>query len=326
MYELFLPNAGAGTFITSGDVIFCEHVTRGEPERLLPPISMVPKDLASTNIEDYQYLVDTVHVDDDDGLLYIVDKVYNHRGAAVVDRFSFDGTQGVGRPDTIYLLNCLKYTIVQGKTNSKFQRPVASSEEDLSPNKDPSSSFKNVSDPLTSGKRVMVDENERQTAKRLRGVTQASSYKQNVEGNLRRSVRNKVKINTSETPQQVNWYTKISKLILDWAVEYIPEDCWEPVENTTNQAINTSSIEVNHSNNSEKNEWIAYEKRELDALFSMNFATVCDIPLDKRPLQVIWVYKYKRDANNNIILYKSRLVVRGDTAIKGTIISKPFPQ
>jgi hypothetical protein len=226
----------------------------------------------------------------------------------------------------------LKYTIVQGKTNSNFQKPVARNEDPLSPNKDIISSFKKVSDPLTSGKRVMEEENERQTAKRLRGVTQASSYKQNVEGNLRRSVRNKVKINTSETPQQVNWYTKISKLILDWAVEYIPEDCWEPVENTTNQTINTSSIEVNHSSNyqyeprhhaeamsrhSEKNEWIASEKRELDALFSMNFATVCDIPLDRRPLQVIWVYKYKRDANNNIILYKSRLVVRGDTAIKG---------
>ena len=97
-YELFIPNAGAGTFITSGDIIFCEHVTRGEPGRLLPPISMVPKDLVPTSIEDYKYLVDTVHMDDDDGLLYVVDKVYNHRGVIVVDRYSFDGTQGVGRP------------------------------------------------------------------------------------------------------------------------------------------------------------------------------------------------------------------------------------
>ena len=92
-YELFIPNAGAGTFITSGDIIFCEHVTRGEPERLLPPISMVPKDLVPTSIEDYQYLVDTVSMDDDDGMLYVVDKIYNHRGLIVVDRYSFDGTQ-----------------------------------------------------------------------------------------------------------------------------------------------------------------------------------------------------------------------------------------
>jgi hypothetical protein len=33
---------------------------------------MVPKDLAPTSIEDYQYLVDTVHMDNNDGLLYVV--------------------------------------------------------------------------------------------------------------------------------------------------------------------------------------------------------------------------------------------------------------
>jgi hypothetical protein len=90
----------------------------------------------------------------------------------------------------------LKYTILQGKTNSKFQLPVASTEDYLSPNKNPSSSIEKVSDPLTSGKRVMVDENKRQKAKRLKGVAQESSYKQDVEGNLRRSLRNKVKVNT----------------------------------------------------------------------------------------------------------------------------------
>ena len=337
-YELFLPNAGAGTFITSGDVIFCEHVTRGEPERLLPPISMVPKDLAPTNIEDYQYLVDTVHVDDDDGLLYIVDKVYDHKGLIVVDRYSFDGNQGVGRPDTVHLLNILKCPIVQGRTNSEVQKPVAMLPEPTPSNVGSSSSF--CVDPLTSDKRLREPETDRQKTKRLRGEAQSLSHRQNVEKDLRRSLRNKVKINTSNTHLRVDDYnTRISKLILDWAVEYIPDDCWEPVsypissnytDINTSVEINTSNIEVSHpytneprhhaeamSRHSEKSEWITSEKRELDALFEMNFATVCDIPLDRKPLQVIWVYKYKRDANNNIILYKSRLVVRGDKAIKG---------
>jgi len=343
-YELFLPNAGAGTFITSGDVIFCEHVTRGEPKRLLPPISMVPKDLAPTKIEDYQYLVDTVHVDDDDGLLYIVDKVYVHKGLIVVDRYSFDGTQGVGRPDTIHLLNILKCPIVQGRANSEYQKPAAIGAELTQPSNELSSSFNKISDPLTSGKRVINPEiNKQKTKKKLRGEFQASSHKQNIENNLRRSLRNqRVNINTSKTHLEVDdWNTRISKLILDWAVEYIPDDCWEPVsyptdgiseEINTSVKINTSNIEVVNSNlnhneprhhaeamsrHNEKLEWIASEKRELDALFELNFATICDIPLDRKPLQVIWVYKYKRDANNNIILYKSRLVVRGDKAIKG---------
>jgi len=106
-------------------------------------------------------------VDDDDGLLYVVDKVYKHRGVIVADRYSFDGTQGVGRPETIHLLDILKYTIVQGKTNSKFQKPVTRNEDPLSQNKDSISSFKKVSNLLTSGKRVMVNGNERQTAKKM---------------------------------------------------------------------------------------------------------------------------------------------------------------
>ena len=49
----------------------------------------------------------------------------------------------------------------------------------------------------------------------------------------------------------------------------------------------------------------------------MNFAVVCDIPSDRVLLPTIWVYKYKTDHNNNIVLFKSRLVVRGDKAIHG---------
>ena len=33
-YELYLPQKNV--FVTSGDVVFCEHVGRSEPERLLP--------------------------------------------------------------------------------------------------------------------------------------------------------------------------------------------------------------------------------------------------------------------------------------------------
>jgi hypothetical protein len=80
------------------------------------------------------------------------------------------------------------------------------------------------------------------------------------------------------------------------------------------------------SRHNEKSEWKASEKRKLDALSEMNFATICDVPLDRKPLQVIWVYKYKRDANNNIILYKSRLVVKVTKQLKVTIISKLFHQ
>jgi len=43
------------------------------------------------------------------------------------------------------------------------------------------------------------------------------------------------------------------------------------------------------SRHSEISEWKASEKRKLDTLSEMNFATVCDISLDRKPLQVILI-------------------------------------
>jgi hypothetical protein len=59
-YELYLPSKNV--FITSGDVIFCEHVGRSEPERLLPPIMEITN-TETHDVEQYQYLlVDTIHI------------------------------------------------------------------------------------------------------------------------------------------------------------------------------------------------------------------------------------------------------------------------
>ena len=113
-----------------------------------------------------------------------------------------------------------------------------------------------------------------QKAKILRGEAQAVAQEKNIEQNLRRSKRNKVDVNNTKTV--VDYNTMVAKLILDWAVDYIPDNCWEPVEHPIDNEsieINSSNIEVNHSNikykheprhhaeamsrHSEKLEWIA---------------------------------------------------------------------
>jgi hypothetical protein len=68
---------------------------------------------------------------------------------------------------------------------------------------------------------------------------------------------------------------------------------------------------------SEREKWVASEKREMDALNELEFAKIVDIPPDRKLLPVIWVYKYKTDEFGNRVLYKSRLVVRGDMAVAG---------
>jgi hypothetical protein len=67
---------------------------------------------------------------------------------------------------------------------------------------------------------------------------------------------------------------------------------------------------------SEKELWSAAEDREFNALEALNFADVVDIPQDRNTLPVMWVYKYKTNELGLRILYKARLVARGDKAIE----------
>jgi hypothetical protein len=87
-YEIYLP--AKDIFVTTGDVVFCEHVGRSEPERLLPPSMSLPESISSLRVVDYQSLVDTIHMDNDEGVLYRVLKVYKSRDMAVVDRILYD--------------------------------------------------------------------------------------------------------------------------------------------------------------------------------------------------------------------------------------------
>jgi hypothetical protein len=58
------------------------------------------------------------------------------------------------------------------------------------------------------------------------------------------------------------------------------------------------------------------ESKEMDNLERLQYAEIVDIPEGAHLLPCIWVYKYKTDEHGNRILYKARVVVRGDYAIK----------
>ena len=83
-YEIYLPKKNV--FVTSGDVVFCEHTGRSEPERLLPPHLMLPDGHGTLDANDFQHLVDTVHLDNDEGVQYKVLRVYKEKGFVIVDR------------------------------------------------------------------------------------------------------------------------------------------------------------------------------------------------------------------------------------------------
>ena len=117
-YEIYLPRKDV--FITSGDAVFSEHVGTTEPERLLPPLMTLPSGAKSFRSEVYQYLVDIVHMNNDERILYKVLKVYPKRGAIVVDRVLF-ATDKPNNPggiiDCVHLSDILQYPIILGKLN-----------------------------------------------------------------------------------------------------------------------------------------------------------------------------------------------------------------
>ena len=105
-YEIYLPTKDK--FITSGDVMFCEHVDRSEPERLLPPLLTLPSGSVELDVNDFQNLVDTIHLDNDEGVQYRVVKVYKSRGVAVVDRvlYNANNPRAIGGTlDNVFLDN-----------------------------------------------------------------------------------------------------------------------------------------------------------------------------------------------------------------------------
>ena len=334
-YEIYLP--AKNLFVTSGDVIFCEHVGRQEPERLLPPILTLNETRAQLRVEDFQNLVDTVHLDNDEGVRYKVLKVYKSKGLNVVDRVLYnpDVPNAVGGTiDTIHLLDAVGYPILLGKQNPAYHPSLPSSTSGELATLDDSTRV-DIRAVAPVNIPHLVNETLKAKAKRLLSEAhQASEEANTAHGVNRRSKRLKQNARASVVTTERAAPDVVSKAILDWAFEHIPDELWQPVTSADgSEAYPASSSgatsfvpryesEPRHhgeamSRESERELWSASEDREVDALEELHFADIVDIPPDRTPLQIIWVYKYKTDELGNVVLYKSRLVVRGDLAIQG---------
>ncbi|POS81770.1 hypothetical protein EPUL_006531, partial [Erysiphe pulchra] len=61
----------------------------------------------------------------------------------------------------------------------------------------------------------------------------------------------------------------------------------------------------------DRQKWLDAMQAEIDELENRETWTITDLPKDKEPLKGRWVYKIKTDANNEVIEYKARWVVKG---------------
>ena len=345
-YCIYLPSKNV--FITSADVMFCEHVGRAQPERLLPPLMDLPTS-AAHDVSNYQDLVDTVHFDNEECVCYKIIKVYSLRGVASVDRviYDYENPDAVGGTiDTIFLNDAIGYPILLGKENPEFippessptlQRLATSQVEDLGVN--------------AFNPTILPEFKEnRQARKRRMKAEQESHQAENIADNLRRSSRLRSNTNLASVPKDTKWEDLVAKTVYSWALDTIPDELWIRADNDDLENHNefneppldaelasSSHASVSHQSNSneihyeneprshgeamrrssEKDRWVAAEDKEVNSLHSMHFAEVVDIPVGRDPLPLMWVYKYKTNEFGERVLYKARLVARGDFSIEG---------
>ena len=181
----------------------------------------------------------------------------------------------------------------------------------------------NGSGPVACGTPHPADETLHQKAKRMHSAAiSAGAAKNTADKYARRSQRVRSRVSSASAVTNAHYDSKIAKVVIDWACDHIPEELWEPVTLTDGTDIfavsSSGNTFISHQYTSEpkhhveamgraseRAEWVASEKRELDALEELEFARIVDIPPDRILLPVIWVYKYKTDEFNNHVLFKA---------------------
>jgi len=90
----------------------------------------LPESSSVLRVEDFQNIVETIHMDNDEGVLYKVLKVYKKRDMAVVDSIDrvFYSPENPSDPggtiDTVFLGDVVGYPVILGKENPRYQPPV----------------------------------------------------------------------------------------------------------------------------------------------------------------------------------------------------------
>ena len=74
----------------------------------------------------------------------------------------------------------------------------------------------------------------------------------------------------------------------------------------------------------EKNEWMKAIESEYESLKENNTWTITILPKGKQVIDTKWVFKLKRDSNNNISRFKARLVAKGFQQEEGIDFTETF--
>ena len=63
--------------------------------------------------------------------------------------------------------------------------------------------------------------------------------------------------------------------------------------------------------NPHSDKWLEAMKSEIGSMYENKVWTLVDLPNDRQAIENEWIFKRKMDVDDNITVYKARLVVKG---------------
>ena len=57
--------------------------------------------------------------------------------------------------------------------------------------------------------------------------------------------------------------------------------------------------------------WLEAMKSEMGYMYENKVWTLIDLPIDRRAIEIKWIFKRKTDADSSVTIYKARIVAKG---------------
>ena len=70
--------------------------------------------------------------------------------------------------------------------------------------------------------------------------------------------------------------------------------------------------------------WFEAMKSEMESMYENKVWTLLDLPDDRQAIENKWIFKKKIDADNNVTVYKARLIVKGFRQVQGIDYNETF--
>ena len=70
--------------------------------------------------------------------------------------------------------------------------------------------------------------------------------------------------------------------------------------------------------------WLEAMKSEMRSMYANKVWTLNDLPIDRRAIEIKWIFKRKTDADSSVTIYKARIVAKGFRQVQGVDYDEIF--